>query len=63
MMRDYGMDIDEGCKLFLEQMAGNRFWVHSHPETSKQIIDGRIAFFQSQEAPVMAEMTRQLVQP
>lgn len=62
MMRDHGMDLDEGCKLFLEQMADNKFWVHSHPEMSKQIIDGRIAFFQSQEAPVLAEMARHIVE-
>lgn len=62
MMRDYGMDLDEGCKLFLEQMAQNKFWVHSQPEMSKQIIDGRIAFFQGQEAPVLAEMARHIVE-
>ncbi|MBU6392956.1 MAG: SDR family NAD(P)-dependent oxidoreductase [Sphingomonadales bacterium] len=62
MMRDYGMDLDEGCRLFLEQMAQNKFWVHSQPEMSKQIIDGRIAFFQGQEAPVLVEMARQIVE-
>jgi len=62
MMRDYGMDLDEGCKLFLEQMAENKFWVHSQPEMSKQIIDGRVAFFQGQEAPVLAEMARQIIE-
>lgn len=61
MMRDHGMDLDEGCKLFLEQMAHNKFWVHSQPEMSKQIIDGRIAFFQGQEAPVLAEMARHII--
>ena len=62
MMRDYGMDLDEGCKLFLEQMAANKFWVHSQPEMSKDIIDGRIAFFQGQQAPVLAEMARRIVE-
>jgi NAD(P)-dependent dehydrogenase (short-subunit alcohol dehydrogenase family) len=62
MMRDHGMDLDEGCKLFLEQMAANKFWVHSDPEMSKQIIDGRIAFFQGQQAPVLAEMARHIVE-
>ncbi|MEO0030299.1 MAG: hypothetical protein RIS94_57 [Pseudomonadota bacterium] len=59
MMRDHGMDLDEGCRLFLEQMAQNKFWVHSQPEMSKQIIDGRIAFFQGQEAPVLSDMARE----
>lgn len=61
MMRDHGMDLDEGCRLFLEQMAENRFWVHSQPEMSQQVIDGRIAFFQSQDAPVLADSVRHLI--
>ncbi|WP_408591032.1 SDR family NAD(P)-dependent oxidoreductase [Novosphingobium sp.] len=61
MMRDHGMDLDEGCRLFLEQMAENKFWVHSQPEMSRDIIAGRIAFFQEQKAPVLAEMVRHIV--
>lgn len=60
MMRDHGMDVDEGCRLFLEQMAQNRFWVHSHPETSEQIIAGRVRFLQEQLNPVMPELARQI---
>lgn len=60
MMRDYGMDLDEGCRLFLEQMAENRFWVHSQPEMSAQIIDGRIRFLKDQIPPIMPELARQI---
>lgn len=62
MMRDYGMDLDEGCRLILEQIAENKFWVHTQPEMSREIIDARIAFFQGQEAPALAEAVRDLVQ-
>ena len=60
MMRDYGMDLDEGCRLFLEQMAENRFWVHSQPEMSEQIIGGRVKFLQEQIPPIMPDLARQI---
>jgi hypothetical protein len=60
MMRDYGMDLDEGCRLFLEQMAQNKFWVHSQPEMSEQIIGGRIRFMQEQIPPIMPDLARQI---
>lgn len=60
MMRDYGMDLDEGCRLFLEQMAENKFWVHSQPEMSKDIIGGRVKFLQDQVPPIMPDLARQI---
>jgi len=60
MMRDYGMDLDEGCRLFLEQMAANKFWVHSQPEMSEQIIGTRIKFLQEQIPPIMPDLARQI---
>ncbi|WP_428334744.1 SDR family NAD(P)-dependent oxidoreductase [Novosphingobium sp.] len=60
MMRDYGMDLDEGCRLFLEQMAENRFWVHSQPEMSTQIIGGRVKFLTEQTAPLMPDLAREI---
>lgn len=60
MMRAYGMDLDEGCRLFLEQIAENRFWVHSYPEMSKAMLDSRSAFFQSQQPPAMPDVAREI---
>jgi len=60
MMRDYGMDLDEGCRLFLEQMAENKFWVHSQPEMSTQIIGGRVKFLSEQTPPVMPDLAREI---
>lgn len=60
MMRDYGMDLDEGCRLFLEQMAEKKFWVHSQPEMSEQALGGRIRFMQDQTPPVMPDIARQI---
>jgi NAD(P)-dependent dehydrogenase (short-subunit alcohol dehydrogenase family) len=60
MMRDYGMGLDEGCAMFLEQMAQNRFWVHSQPEMSEQIIAGRVRFLSEQIPPIMPDLARQI---
>jgi len=60
MMRDYGMDLDQGCRLFLEQMAEKKFWVHSQPEMSEQALSGRIRFMQDQTPPVMPDIARQI---
>lgn len=62
MMRDYGMDLDEGCRLILEQVAEGKFWVHTQPEMSRMVLDGRIAFFNGQEAPVVPEAARHLLE-
>jgi NAD(P)-dependent dehydrogenase (short-subunit alcohol dehydrogenase family) len=61
MMRDYGMDLDDGCKLILEQISDGKFWVHTQPEMSMGAVEGRIAFFRSQQAPVMNDEVRHLV--
>jgi NAD(P)-dependent dehydrogenase (short-subunit alcohol dehydrogenase family) len=60
MMRDHGMDLDEGCRLFLEQMADDKFWVHSQPEISEQIIGNRIKFLKEQIPPIMPDLARQI---
>lgn len=61
MMRDYGMDLAEGCQRILEQVAEGRFWVHTQPDMTMSAIESRIAFFNSQQPPVMNEAVRELV--
>lgn len=61
MMRDYGMDLADGCKLILEQMAEGRFWIHTQPEMSMPAIQSRIDYFNSQQPPVLNEAVRDLV--
>lgn len=61
MMATYGMDLDEGCQRIIEQMAENRFWVHTQPEMSLGSMRSRIAFFESQQPPVLNEEVRHLV--
>jgi NAD(P)-dependent dehydrogenase (short-subunit alcohol dehydrogenase family) len=61
MMRDHGMDLDEGCRSILDQIARNKFWVHTQPEMSLGAMEGRIAFFRRQQGPTMNDEVRYLV--
>lgn len=61
MMRDHGMDLDEGCRLILAQIADGKFWVHTQPEMSEQVLEGRISFLKNQQAPVLPEVVRHLL--
>ena len=60
MMRDFGMDPDEAGRLFLEQMAEKRFWVHSHPEISRDMLAARAAFLTTQNPPAMPDIARKI---
>ena len=62
MMRAHGMDLAEGCRLIMAQIAAGEFWVHSQPAMTMGAIEGRIAFFRSQQAPVIADDVRFLVE-
>lgn len=61
LMATYGMDLDEGCRRFVEGMAERRFWVSSQPEMTDNALAGRIAFFQGQHAPALNEQTKALL--
>ena len=53
MMANYGMELDEGCRRFVEGMAERKFWISSQPEMTDNSLAGRIAFFQGQEPPAL----------
>ena len=61
MMASYGMDLAEGTRVMLEQIAANKFWVSSQPDMTEQTLAGRIKFFQDQANPEIAEGARQLL--
>jgi len=61
LMAAHGMDLDEGCRRFVEGMAERRFWVSSQPDMTDQTLAGRIAFFQSQENPVLHDQAKALL--
>lgn len=61
LMANYGMDLDEGCRLFVEGMAARKFWISSQPEMTDDALAGRIAFFRDKAAPELNEQTRALL--
>lgn len=62
MMAAYGMDLAEGSRVMMEEIAANKFWVSSQPEMTEQSLAGRIRFFQEQADPQVAEQARHLLE-
>lgn len=61
MLQEYGMSPDDAATSFIAQMAEGRFWCSSHPDMTQAMLDARIAFFRSQQPPVLAEQARALL--
>ncbi len=61
MMATYGMDLDEGCRRFVEGMAARKFWVSSQPEMTEQALAARVALLQDQALPALNDQTRALL--
>jgi len=61
MMAAYGMDLAEGCRIIMDKIAAREFWVDTQPEMTDQLVGGRIAFFQSRQAPVLSDQVKQLL--
>ena len=62
MMANYGMDLTEGTRVMLEQVAANKFWVSSQPDMTEQTLAGRIQFLQTQANPQIADGARHLLE-
>jgi NADP-dependent 3-hydroxy acid dehydrogenase YdfG len=61
LMATYGMDLTAASKVILEQVAAGEFWVSTQPDMTRDIVAGRIAFFQDQTKPVLAPQARALL--
>ena len=62
MMKNYGMDLAEGTRRIIEQMAENKFWVSTQPEMTEQTLEARMQFFRDQSAPALGEATRAILE-
>lgn len=62
MMAAYGMDLDEGCRRIVEQIAEGRFWVSTQPDMTAGMIAGRVDFLTRQADPALTEQTKQLLE-
>jgi len=61
LMANHGMDLDEGCRIFVEGLAERRFWISSQPEMTEQAVAGRIAFLEAQGNPVLHDGAKALL--
>ncbi len=61
MMQTHGMDADEAGRVILEGVAAGHFWVSTQPETTQQMVAGRIAYLQDQTDPPLRPETRALL--
>jgi len=59
MMAAYGMDLDEGCKIILEQVAEGKFWCSTQPEMTEAMVAERIEYLRSKANPSLAPQARQ----
>ncbi|KAI1855421.1 hypothetical protein JX265_007746 [Neoarthrinium moseri] len=61
MMKDYGMDLDAGCKRIIEGICANKFWVDTQPEMTTGALQGRAKFLTEQRDPEIADEARHLL--
>lgn len=61
MMRDYGMDVDEGCRKIVRGIAEKRFWVDTQEEMTEGVISQRVRFLQERREPEVAEDAKALL--
>jgi NAD(P)-dependent dehydrogenase (short-subunit alcohol dehydrogenase family) len=61
MMANYGMDLDEGCRRFVEGLAERRFWISSQPDMTDNAVADRIAFLEAKQAPQLHDQARALL--
>jgi NAD(P)-dependent dehydrogenase (short-subunit alcohol dehydrogenase family) len=61
LMKNHGMDLDEGCHKIVRQIAEKRFWVETQPEMIDDALSSRIAYMQGKENPKLGEQTRALL--
>jgi NAD(P)-dependent dehydrogenase (short-subunit alcohol dehydrogenase family) len=62
LMKNYGMDLDQGCAVIVEKMARGEFWVDTQPDMTEQAAEARVAFLRSKGPPVLAEQAKQLLE-
>lgn len=53
MMAAYGMELPEAAQIIFDGLAKGDFWVSTQPQMTRDMVAGRIAYFQSEAAPVL----------
>jgi NAD(P)-dependent dehydrogenase (short-subunit alcohol dehydrogenase family) len=62
MITQTGVTPEQAGKSILDGIAAGEFWVSTHPETTKQVAEGRSAYLAALALPTLAEQARALVE-
>lgn len=57
----HGMYLDERCRVILERITDNRFWVSAQPDMTDQVIADRTRYLSGQRDLELMPETRQLL--
>jgi NAD(P)-dependent dehydrogenase (short-subunit alcohol dehydrogenase family) len=61
MLQAYGMELPEAARVIFAGLARGDFWISTHPEVTRAMIVGRMAFFQSEAAPTLTAETEAIL--
>lgn len=51
----HGMELKDGCRIFVQQMARNAFWIDSQPNMTQAVVDARIDFLRRKDFPRLSD--------
>jgi hypothetical protein len=55
------MDLEDGCRLIMQQISEGKFWVETQPSMTEEIANRRIEFIQRRLAPELPDSARALL--
>lgn len=61
MMSAQGMDLDEGCRVMMREIAEGKFWVSSQPQMTADATSFRAEFLKKQRDPEVTEQAKYLL--
>ncbi|KAJ4262903.1 hypothetical protein NW762_006516 [Fusarium torreyae] len=51
LARNHGMDVNEASRIIVEQVVEGRFWISTHPALTREVLQQRIQYYDSQGEP------------
>lgn len=61
MMENYGMDLEYGCRVIMQQAAEGKFWVETQPSMTDDLMSQRVDFIRQRLAPELPQSAHSLL--
>ncbi|KAG4277673.1 hypothetical protein FPRO04_14051 [Fusarium proliferatum] len=61
LMEAYGMELDDGCRVIMEQIAESKFWAVTQPEMTFDALERRVDFLTNRRDPVVPDSSKSLL--